>query len=486
MAEGEFWAAENDSNSFIKQQLKTNALKNALNMFFSQMELNSSVFWQIIDKKIDTDLKDLKTSSELKISKARDAGAFDQVLKLESNWRAYKLNYIEKFLESQRLYIGFSSSTITSSMVNPQLKLATFKVTLNRNMVRKFYFEMTKSNSTRQFQNLLISFKIFLPSDENKGLIEFNEIMSLVKKAVMEKWLTWLEAEYKDNFNNFILTTDEQESQLNNYIFSPPGTINQVNLGIIGKIKQAISSDRNEVLGPSEMSEESNSEKNNEAPMTESPERMVSFHSSENEFNFLKDSQWLQINLIISDIEYDDNFKKMKLSLSGGHLFFDLNSREVVLSEDYPETEKTYSFEDHTSFSSSIGTNIFNLPLDGLREGKKVFVKAPQINNQAILTIRNLKKPEDIISLSDFLNLGGESVNLKVNSFEIVDSGAKITLNYFGELEHLKKKFYEWENKKVIPIGRWHFYANDGELNAELLPDLKNGQGNSANQEEKL
>ena len=50
---------------------------------------------------------------------------------------------------------------------------------------------------------------------------------------------------------------------------------------------------------------------------------------------------------------------------------------------------------------------MYNLPLSGFRDGKKIFTKAPQINNQAHLTIRNLKKPEDIISLSEFLNLRG-------------------------------------------------------------------------------
>ena len=37
----EFWSADNDSNRFIREQLKTNALKNVLNNFFTQMELNS-------------------------------------------------------------------------------------------------------------------------------------------------------------------------------------------------------------------------------------------------------------------------------------------------------------------------------------------------------------------------------------------------------------------------------------------------------------
>ena len=169
-------------------------------------------------------------------------------------------------------------------------------------------------------------------------------------------------------------------------------------------------------------------------------------------------------------------------------LFFDLNSREVIIAADYPNTDRIYSISDISSFSSSVGTHIFNLPLNSFRQGKKVFTKAPQINNQAVLTIKNLKKPEDIIGLSDFLNLGGESINLKVRSFDIVANGAKITLNYFGEPALLKKKLAEWENKKVISLGRWHFYSEENELKAELLPDVNSEQSNTEfeAQEERL
>jgi len=493
VAEGEFWAAENDSKSFINQQLKTTALKNAVNSFLSKMELNSSVFWQLIERKVDTELKERREFSEKKISEARESGAFDEVLKLESEWRTYRLNYVSNLLESKRLYIGFSSSPITSSMVNPQLKLSTFKVTLNRNMVQKFYFEVTKSDSNRQFQNLLITFNLQLPNDSSMGPMEFNESISLIQKAVNEKWLTWLESEYKEVFNNFIIASESQERQLNKYIFSPPGTVNLVDMSMVVKnqeeiipnLESDISDDNNKTSESMVMSVDGAPEKSNESNNLGGP---INAQSSENEMTTFRDSQWLKINLRISDLEYDKDFKKIKFSLSGGHLFFDLNSREVIIAADYPNTDRIYSISDISSFSSSVGTHIFNLPLNSFRQGKKVFTKAPQINNQAVLTIKNLKKPEDIIGLSDFLNLGGESINLKVRSFDIVANGAKITLNYFGEPALLKKKLAEWENKKVISLGRWHFYSEENELKAELLPDVNSEQSNTEfeAQEERL
>ena len=72
-----------------------------------------------------------------------------------------------------------------------------------------------------------------------------------------------------------------------------------------------------------------------------------------------------------------------------------------------------------------------------------------------------IQNPEQIIGIS-FLNLGS-SVNLKVSNFDIKDSGAKITLNYFGDLDNLKAKFSEWENKQIIPNNKWHFNA-EGEF----------------------
>jgi hypothetical protein len=469
VAEGEFWAAEDDSSRFIKEQLKTNALKNALNNFFTQMELNSSVFWQLVDRKISSDLEGHKNVIDKKIEIAREAQKFEEVLRLETKWRQRRLNYFTKFLESKRLYISFSASAITSSMVNPQLKMSRFKVSLNRNMVKKMYFEITKSDSNRHFQNLLISFRIDIPRESFSQ--ELNESISLVKKAVTEKWISWLEVEYKDIFNNFIIASESQERQLSKYIFSPPGSVNLVDMSMVKNVER-----ENELILSDVDGAEEGDQKDPSLPSVGQTEDVVfdknKMQASENEMNTFKDSQWLQVKVRLSSLEEDKNFKRIKLSMSGGHLFFDLNSREIILSDDYIEESNIYSVTNLDSFSSSIGTGIYNLPLNGFRTGKKVFTKAPQINNQAQITVLNLKKPEQIIGLSDFLNLGGDSVNLKVSSFDIIEQGAKITLNYFGEIDNLKNKFLEWENKKVLPNKRWHFYADKGELFAELLPDV--------------
>ncbi len=463
VADGEFWAVEDDSSKFVKQQLKMSALKDAMNKFFAQMELNSSVFWQILDREILSDLENRKNSVDQKIEKAREAQEFEKVLNLETEWRRYRLNYISKFLESRRLYYGFSSSGVTASMVNPQLKMAKFKVSLNRNAVKKLYFDMTKSDSNRHYQNLIISLRIEKGPSFNDVSPELNEGLGLVKKAILEKWVSWLSEEYKDVFSNILIASEVQERQLGKYIFSPPGSVNFVDMSMVKRKQEDLILKENG--GEEVLSTDSSS-----GSELESINKAVT-RSSENEMNIFKDSQWVQVKIVLSDIELDQNFKKTRIKISGGHLFADLNSREIILFDDYREDARILSYLDMNTFASELGTVLFNLPLNGFRSGKKIFTKAPQINNQAHLTIQNVTKPEDIISLSDFLNLGGNSVNLKVRSFDLTSNGARITLNYFGELENLKNKFNEWQNKKVIPKSRWQFYPQSSDLIAELVPD---------------
>ena len=479
VAEGEFWAAEDDSSRFIKQQLKISALKNALNQFFSQMELNSTVFWQLLDRKIATDLERRKSFLDKKIEKARDAQKFEQVIKLENKWRRRNLSYSSKYLESRRLYLSFSASGVTSSMVNPQLKMAKFKVSLNRAMVRRLYFEITKGDSNRQYKNLLISFDIEAPLGDSGHLLELNESLSMIEKAVTDKWVSWLEKEYEKIFSNFIITNDAHHRQLDKYIFSPPGSVNLIDMSMISKKEepvQQINEDQN-ILDLSEKTNDVSSEIN---PRNDN-ENIIT--ASKNEMDTFKDSQWVKIKLRISDVEYDHNFKRIGFNLSGGHIFFDLNSREISLAEDYKSQDFIFDFNNQSDFLSGLGTTVYSLPLDGFRAGRKIFSKAPQINNQAKLTIRNINKPEQIIGLADFMNLGGDSVNLRVSSFDIVDEGAKITLNYFGEIDNLRKKFFEWENKKVIPENRWHFMSEEEGLSAELLPEASDSDTSTSIEE---
>ena len=479
VVEGEFWAAENDSNNFIKQQLKINALRGALNQFFSQMDLNSSVFWQILERRIATDLENKKNWYDKKIESARDAQKFDDVLELETKWRKYRLNYFSNYLEGRRLYLSFASAGVTSSMMNPQLKMAKFKVSLNRTTVKKLYFDITKSDSNRQYQNLLISFKVSMPFEENISSPLLSENINLIKRAVVEKWVSWFEQEYKEVFNNFIITDDVQERQLNKYIYSPPGSVNLVDMSMVKNIEEQKPDDENSDLasGPID-ADNGEALKDGELPSskTTTQNSVDSFAKSNNEMNTFKDSQWLLVKIRLSDLEVDTDFKKMSLVISGGHLFFDLNSREIILSEDYNDDATIFSFQDENTYTSSIGTKLFNLPLNGFRTGKKVFTKAPQINNQAKLKILNIRHPEKILGLSDFLNLGGDSVNLKVSSFDITESGAQITVNFFGELNNLKTKFYDWENKRVLPKTRWHFFSEEDQLNVELIPELMEGE----------
>lgn len=485
LAEGEFWAAEEDSGKFVKQQLKTSALKDSLNKFFNQMELNSSVFWQTLERKLDEDLEAKKNYYDRKISESREQQKFDDVLKYESKWRKVRLSYLSNYLEKKRLYLSFSSGPITSSVVNPQLRMAKFKVNLNRQMVKRLYFEVTKSNSNRKYQNLLVTFKI---TNGNKEIpvSELADNMGPIREAVLKKWVSWFEREYKDIFNNFIVTTDVHERTLNKYIFSPPGSVNEVDMSMVSeKVEEG---------------EESPEEANGEVNVTQNEEQISAWENAEtenselasqinppmqNEMNLFKDSQWVLIQLSIDDFEVDDVFKRMAMKLRGGQLFFDLNGREVIHSQDFDESTVKYEFENVEEFVSNFGTHLYNLPLSGFRQGKNIFTKAPQINNQAVLTIQNIQNPEQIIGISDFLNLGGSSVNLKVSNFDIVDSGAKITLNYFGDLENLKAKFSEWENKQIIPNNKWHFNSREGELSVVLENQLE-GTENQDQTGEKL
>ena len=458
IVDGEFWAAEGDSNSFIKQQLKISALKDALNQFFKQMDLNSSVFWQVLDRKVADDLESKKVYYEKLIEKARNEQNFEKVLQLETKWRSNRLNFYSDYLDEKRLYLSFSSSGITSSMVNPMLKMAKFKVLLNRQMVKRLYFDITKSNLNRRYKNLFISMDISIPETE-KNISEVNDHIGPIKEAILKKWVSWFEKEYADIFSAFVITSDEQQKQLSKYILSPPGSINTPELNP----DEEISTNGDENLENENIT--STSEMNEEGPKVAIKEHFI---KNQNEMEIFNDSQWLSIHIKIEKIDKNEIFKKFRFKLGGGHLFFDLNSREIILAEDFETEHKIFIYDDINSFSSELGTHFYNLPISGFREGKRIFTKAPQINNQAQLTIKNIKNPEQIIGLTDFLNLGGSSVNLKVKNFDYDYSGAKIILNYFGELDNLKAKFMEWENKNVIPSNKWHFSSVSEDLTVEL------------------
>ena len=91
-----------DDPKFIKQQLKISALKDAMNKFFKQMELNSDVFWQLLIEK-STDLGKKTNNKKLSLLGRKSLKSSQ----LETEYRRYKLNYYSKFLESEGFTIVF-------------------------------------------------------------------------------------------------------------------------------------------------------------------------------------------------------------------------------------------------------------------------------------------------------------------------------------------------------------------------------------------
>jgi len=416
VGEGEFLSVESDSRDFIKKQLKYSALKDVLNRYFEQMDLNAVVFWQIYESKITNKLENERQKYDKRLDLARKANNFEKILELETKWRLKRLSKTAQFLESKRIFQSFSILSSSESLTNPRLKFLSIKVRLNKAQLRKLFFEITKGDFERKFKNLFVSFHIKYESGQTG---DFSNELSQLSEAIYEKWRTWLKEKYANVFESVHLVRGKDLENLRFLIESPPGQM------AVSPVKAS------SIFGG-----------------------LLGEEFREKEQLSYKNSMWLDLMINVEKLQIDMDFGIVNLTVGGGHIFFDLNGRSIVSHSDYEPKEKRVYIEEE-DLIATFGTLLFNLPLKDFRENAQSFSKIPNINNQIKLRVKNVDNLDQLFGLNEFLNLSGANLNLKSSEIRIETEDYLLDLDYYGSREEVTNKFLEWETKLVTDKKEW-------------------------------
>ena len=102
-----------------------------------------------------------------------------------------------------------------------------------------------------------------------------------------------------------------------------------------------------------------------------------------------------------------------------------------------------------SSLYSTLGSSIYNQVMKVIKSNKDSISRYPSVNNLIGIKVNQAQSLNDIIALSDFLNISGTYFNFRPTNIIASEGSYYMDLLFKGSEEDALNKFRQWENKKI-------------------------------------
>jgi hypothetical protein len=421
--EGRFFAHEDDSIEFIKEQLFFSSVENIITKELENMGLSSTIFWEKYDEKFEEYFEPIKEKLKVKFQQNEEANELVKTAKKKAKLKdAYKKNLRKKRLKNRYRFVRIKkvikSFSIKKKSVSAHISNARYikiSARTNRKFLNSLYQSVVEINEKRSYDTLYLSVNINLKNTDWSRLGV--EIKSDFVNVLKKHWKVEFEKIFSNLANQVILTDEKIEDSLKKFQILDTGT------------HQSLSMD------------------------SEGNQKSFPFGG-----NFT-DSLWASIDFGILESGEDKFLKKRKFALEGGVTFVDLGTDRILGHGDFNEEQLEFSFAKEEELSSNIAGAVFRRPLLVLNRIKKKIVASSYKEEHLTLSLNNLRSMKEVLNFIEILKSKGVTLKFgpMLQSYDV--KSAKISLRFTGELDRafsvLKKisgsKFSPGRNILLMP-----------------------------------
>ena len=345
--EGRFISREGDSRAFIKKQLKYQAFKDIITRELSSMNLEAQTFWQNhyeqFKKSFQPTQQKLKEKFEQKKLSAKE---------YQDTLRIQRLTAMARFGGLNRLIKSYSEKGYTRAPDAPLVRILKIEATLNRRKLAKLYLKTIRKNQQRQHYQYIYLSTEFQLQNEDWSAIGVNE-KSDFTETINFHWKKWLKKHYK-NIKEVVTVKPTNWEHLKNHLRLP-------------RIEAKAGHYKNSNASPP---------------------------------GHLQNGLWLLIEIRLKKTEEMALAKKRTFQIEGNLIIIDLNTRNIVTSQNFTPSKQEYSFSNIRKLSSKLATRIWKLPLKTLKT--KPTRNALNIKRMG-LVIRELGSIRELLQIQELL-----------------------------------------------------------------------------------
>ena len=400
--DGRFYSRDDDSLSFIKQQLLTNAFRDIFTKEMKVMGLDSDKFWRNYEEKFQEYFDKVKTGLMTKHEVTPETAANNK--DYQKALRHERLRLKSRYGRISRAIIQHSVKKMSRSPQVPNSRYIRIKAKVNRRELHKVYLTFTSDQTDKHYST------IYASSEFNLVDTSWSEIGIEVESDFTDV----LKNNWKDQIGKVL------NAKVDRVVFVDSAQANEIKKfsGLsLEALKQVQQEREEQSMKAEETSQESTSE-------------TTSSIAASNDY---ASALWLKINFKIKKIRENEDALRRTFEVSGDLFLQDLSSQKVVYFSDFEEIQKSYSFEDPKVMSNGLANTVYQIPLTPFKSFPRSIESAKTMLKRVTLEISEYKNMADLVSLTKFLSNKGVTKQFSPMIKSFGPNNAKIELEYSGD-----------------------------------------------------
>ena len=379
--EGSFYAIEEDSLGFVKEQLKHRGFVDVITKELKAMGLNDQLFWQKFDGEFDQSFA--RVDSALRQKYQMDAKpSKDQWEAYQKISRQKRLQMKKDFGRLNRVIQSYSIKKISRSAQNPKNRYIKLDAKVDRNLLGKIYYQFVRGKRSTDYGTL------YIHVDYNLKNLTFAELGVMNDKdftdVVNNHWLKWFSENKPKNIANVEILDSDKLKRLQDYFKLPY-----------------------------------------EKMMTDIPELFVN-------------SLYLRIEINLEKIKRDEKFNQYVFGYDGGMFLQDLQNAQVLSSFEFEKQTKSYPLVQDNNISSLVANYVYRMPFGHFSRLNDVIKGIPPMTGIQRVALFDYSNINDVYKLMSLMETQGIKYSLKPRLESIGNGKAELVLFYDGQLPELK------------------------------------------------
>ncbi|MCO4753820.1 MAG: hypothetical protein KC478_05035 [Bacteriovoracaceae bacterium] len=390
--QGSFYATNDDSLSFVNEQLKHEGFVDIISKEFTAMGLNTDLFWQKYEQdfKVAFDRVDSALKQQFKIEENPDR---DQKESYERISRHKKLKMRRSFGRLNRVIKSYSIKKISRSAQNPKSRFIRLEAKVDRNLLGKIYYQFVRGKKSTEYGTL------YIHVDYNLKNLTFAELGVGNEKdftdVVNNYWLKWFSQNKPKNIANVEILETTKLKRLQEYFKLPY-----------------------------------------EKMMQEIPELFVN-------------SLYLRIEINLEKIKKDVKFNQYVFAYEGGMFLQDLQNAQVLTSYQFDRQIKSYPLVEEKNISSLVANYVYRMPFGHFSKLNGVIKGIPPMTGIQRLALYDYNNIGEVYELMKIMENNGIKYSLKPRLESIGNGRAEVVVFYDGALDQLKSMLKSMQAAKT-------------------------------------
>lgn len=418
--QGRFQALDDDSVTFVRNQLIAAAFRDVVQKELTDMGLDANGFWERFNQRLEINLSSVVEDLREKHGMDSENVTARQRQAYENELRVRRLNMQANLGGLARAITSYSVKNQSRSTQGGATRFMSVEARVDRRTLNSIYSEFMREGRARYFHSLIIKhdFELRDATWSDVGV----KLASDFTRVLENHWSGILRTRLQRQVGSVVVADSSLRDKVDNYM-KIPREISQ-SLAVSGQQVETLAmADGLDLEQNSERAggEELDLEIGQEVVLGEAdPER-------------LSDSLLLQIAVRLTKIDEDEAAQSRTFSYQGELLLIDLRDQSILASYEFPREKHTYTTQDDHQLSSSIATQIARTPTGQFDQFARVLSGVRADRGVVRLQLHELSSIQDFYAFSEVLTQKGVTAEFTPRLIEFNGRKAIIDLDYKGD-----------------------------------------------------